>query len=101
MGRPCSRIGVPAAVLGGFTGGPQPGNIAAARLFLSNRAPSLNPAGKPVLPNVAEDTLNPAGTVNVAPFSFFNVLGDDPPLVSSDAPPLADIPCDKIGRAHV
>ena len=26
-------------------------------------------------------TLNPAGTVNVAPFSFFNVLGDDPPLV--------------------
>jgi flavin reductase (DIM6/NTAB) family NADH-FMN oxidoreductase RutF len=26
-------------------------------------------------------TLNPAGSVNVAPFSFFNVLGDDPPLV--------------------
>jgi len=26
-------------------------------------------------------TLNEAGTVNVAPFSFFNVLGDDPPIV--------------------
>ncbi|MGI8748444.1 MAG: flavin reductase family protein, partial [Deinococcus sp.] len=26
-------------------------------------------------------TLNPDGTVNLAPFSFFNVLGSDPPLL--------------------
>ncbi|RYD34320.1 MAG: flavin reductase family protein, partial [Verrucomicrobiaceae bacterium] len=26
-------------------------------------------------------TLNEDGSVNVAPFSFFNVFGDDPPLV--------------------
>src|SRR6478735_6540789 len=26
-------------------------------------------------------TLNPDGTVNAAPFSFFNVLGSEPPIV--------------------
>ncbi|HEY3900692.1 MAG TPA: flavin reductase family protein [Chthoniobacter sp.] len=26
-------------------------------------------------------TINPAGVVNAAPFSFFNVLGDEPPIV--------------------
>ena len=26
-------------------------------------------------------TLNENGTVNVAPFSFFNALGDDPPII--------------------
>src|SRR6476619_2589778 len=30
-------------------------------------------------------TINPAGLVNLAPFSFFNILSYDPPFVGSSA----------------